>query len=80
MLHEFEATGIAFVVVSGDMIEGSTTVRLFERRDPEAVATRRRAGGGLPTATEFASAIVRATREPHRNGDTVYVGGRDYLS
>ena len=55
-------------------------VRLFERRDPEAVAARRQAGGGLPTATEFADAIVRATHEPHRNGDTIYVGGADYLS
>ena len=55
-------------------------VRLFERRDPEAVAARRRAGDGLPTATEFAWAIVRATHEPHRNGDTIYVGGPDYLS
>ena len=38
-------------------------VRLFERRDPEALATRRRAGGRLPTSAEFASAIVRATKE-----------------
>lgn len=80
MLNEFEAVGITFVVVSGDMIEGSTMVRLFERRDPAAVAARRHAVEGLPTATEFASAIVEATREPHRNGDTVYVGGKDYLS
>lgn len=80
-LHqEFAAAGITFVVVSGDMIEGSTMVRLFERRDPDAVATRRDASGGLPSATEFASAIVRATDEPHENGDTVYVGGADYLS
>ena len=80
MLNEFEAAGITFVVVSGDMIEGSTMVRLFERRDPEAVAARRHASGGLTFATKFASAIVRATHEPHRNGDTVYVGGHDYLS
>jgi 3-oxoacyl-[acyl-carrier protein] reductase len=80
MRQEFEAAGITFIVVSGDMIEGSTMVRLFERRDPEAVAARRDAGDGLPSATEFADAIVRATHEPHRNGDTVYVGGPDYLS
>jgi NAD(P)-dependent dehydrogenase (short-subunit alcohol dehydrogenase family) len=80
MLHEFEAAAVTFVVVSGDMIEGSTMVRLFERRDPDAVAARRRAEGRLPTATEFAAAIVRATDEPHENGDTVYVGGPDYLS
>ncbi len=80
MHQEFEAAGVTFVVVSGDMIEGSTMVRLFERRDPEAVEARRRAGDGLPTVTEFAGAIVRATDEPHENGDTVYVGGADYLS
>jgi 3-oxoacyl-[acyl-carrier protein] reductase len=80
MHEEFEAAGITFVVVSGDMLEGSTMVRLFERRDPEAVATRRLAGDGLPSAAEFATAIVRAIHEPHRTGDTVYVGGPDYLT
>lgn len=80
MLPEFEAAAVTFVVASGDMIEGSTMVRLFERRDPDAVAARRDAGGGLPTTTEFAAAIVRATDEPHDNGDTIYVGGADYLS
>ena len=80
MRQEFETAGITFVVVSGDMIEGSTMVRLFERRDPEAVAARRNANAGLPTAAEFADAIVAATHEPHLNGDTIYVGGADYLS
>jgi len=80
MRHEFEAAGITFIVVSGDMIEGSTMVRLFERRDPEAVTARRNAGGGLPTTAEFAAAIVRAINEPDPTGDTVYVGGPDYLS
>jgi 3-oxoacyl-[acyl-carrier protein] reductase len=80
MIPTLEAAGMTLVVVSGDMIEDSTMVRLFERRDAEAVAARRRAGDGLPTAAEFAGAIVRATHESHRNGDTVYVGGPDYLS
>ncbi len=80
MVPTFDAARVTFVVLSGDMIEGSTMVRLFERRDPDAIAARRTAGDGLPTAAEFASAIVRATREPHANGDTVYVGGSDYLS
>jgi hypothetical protein len=31
-------------------------------------------------AAEFAEAIVRATHEPHHSGDTVYVGGPDYLN
>lgn len=80
MIPTFESSGITLVVVSGDMLEGSTMVRLFERRDPDAIAARRHAGGGLPTEDEFACAIVGATDEPHDNGDTIYVGGADYLS
>ncbi len=80
MRSAFDAAGVTFVAVSGDMIEGSTMVRLFERRDPDAIAARRAASGGLPTAAEFGNAIARATYEPHRNGDTVYVGGSDYMS
>lgn len=80
MLDTVEAAEVTLVVVSGDMIEDSIMVRLFERRDPAAVAARRDASAGLPTATEFASAIVRAVHQPHRNGDTLYVGGPDYLS
>jgi 3-oxoacyl-[acyl-carrier protein] reductase len=76
----FEAAGVVFVVVSGDMISDSVMVRLFERHDPDAIAARRDASGGLPMAAEFAEAIVRATQEPHHSGDTVYVGGPDYLN
>lgn len=80
LIPTFEAAGVTLVTVSGDMIEASTTVRLFERRDPDAIAARRLASGGLPTVEEFADAIVRATGDPHRSGDTVYVGGSDYLA
>jgi 3-oxoacyl-[acyl-carrier protein] reductase len=76
----FAMKGIALVVVSGDMIEGTIIVQLLERRDPDAVAARRRASGQLPTVSEFAGAIVRATQEPDQNGHTIYVGGLDYLS
>lgn len=80
MLAAFDGAGVTLVVVSGDMLEGSTMVRLFERRDADAIAARRRASGGLPTGAEFASAVVRAGQDPHRNGDTVYVGGSDYFA
>jgi 3-oxoacyl-[acyl-carrier protein] reductase len=69
---------IALAVVSGDMIDGTVAVRLLERRDPDAVAARR-AAGPLPTVSEFARAIVRATQEPEQDGQTIYVGGLDYL-
>lgn len=78
LIPAFEAAGVTLVTVSGDMIEASTMVRLFERRDPDAIAARRLASGGLPSVDEFADGIVRATRDPHRNGDTVFVGGSDY--
>jgi 3-oxoacyl-[acyl-carrier protein] reductase len=77
-LPAFAAAGVTLVVVSGDMISDSTMVRLFERRDPDAVALRRAASGGLPTTAEFASAIVRAVDEPQPSGATIYVGGPDY--
>jgi NAD(P)-dependent dehydrogenase (short-subunit alcohol dehydrogenase family) len=78
MRATLEAKGIALVVVSGDMIDGTITVGLLERRDPDAVAARR-AAAPLPTVSEFASAIVRATQQPDRDGQTIYVGGLDYL-
>lgn len=77
MRPAFEAKGIRFAVVSGDMIDGTTTVRLLERRDPDAVAARR-AAAPLPTVSEFACAIVGAVEHDH-DGETIYVGGPDYL-
>jgi hypothetical protein len=74
----FQQAGIRLVVVSGDMIDGTVTVRLLERVNPQAVAARR-AAGPLPTVAEFAGAIVGAIDEPPREGDTVYVGGLDLL-
>ncbi len=71
--------GIELVVVSGDMIDGTIIVRLLERRDPTAVIARREAAGGLPTVAEFAQAVTRAVDDPSP-GETIYVGGSDYLS
>jgi 3-oxoacyl-[acyl-carrier protein] reductase len=72
----FNKRGIGFVVVSGDMIDGTIVVRLLERRDPSAVADRR-LHGDLPTVDEFAGAIVAATRDP-LVCQSIYVGGHDY--
>ncbi|TRW82109.1 SDR family NAD(P)-dependent oxidoreductase [Mycolicibacterium sp. 018/SC-01/001] len=70
---EFDARGITFVVVSGDLLEGSVALRLLHRVDPDAVAARR-ADGPLPTVAEFADAIAGAVDAPPPSGETVYVG------
>ncbi|MGW5572835.1 SDR family oxidoreductase [Nocardia thailandica] len=79
MEDRFRSRGIGFVVVSGDMIDGTIIVRLLERRDPSSVGSRR-AAGPLPTVEEFAAAVAAAYSGPVAHGRTVYVGGRDYLT
>lgn len=78
MSAEFDRGHINFTVVSGDMIDGTIIVRLLQRRDPDAVASRR-AHGALPTVEQFASAIVAAVNTAVED-DTIYVGGSDYLN
>ncbi|MCG7593139.1 SDR family oxidoreductase [Mycobacterium sp. PSTR-4-N] len=70
---EFDARGVTFVVVSGDLLEGSVALRLLQRADPDAVAARR-AAGPLPTVAEFADAVVAAIDAPPTSGETIYVG------
>ncbi|MDI9897156.1 hypothetical protein QM797_20750 [Rhodococcus sp. IEGM 1381] len=78
-IPDFNSRGIELVVVSGDMIDGTTVVTLLERRNPDAVAART-ACGALPTVAEFATAVVAACVDAiERSGHVVYVGGADYL-
>ncbi|MDY6998202.1 MAG: SDR family oxidoreductase [Actinomycetota bacterium] len=77
MRPDFERAGIHLTVVSGDMIDGTTMLRLLQRRDPELTEARR-AQMPLPAVDEFASAIVSAATTASAPG-TVYVGGADYL-
>lgn len=79
LCDEFAGRGIDFVVVSGDMIDGTMIVRLLERRDPNAVSDRRD-HGALPTVAEFATAVADATAVTTPPGHTVYVGGADFLT
>lgn len=79
LIPDFTARGIGFVVVSGDMIDGTIVVRLLERRDPEAVADRR-TGGPLPTLDQFAEAVAGSIDTAVPCGHTTYVGGHDYLT
>ncbi|MFJ4657283.1 SDR family oxidoreductase [Nocardia sp. NPDC088792] len=78
MSAEFDRRGIGFVVVSGDMIDGTIIVRLLERRNPDAVTTRREQGA-LPTVEEFAAAVADAATIDADCGHTIYVGGADFL-
>jgi NAD(P)-dependent dehydrogenase (short-subunit alcohol dehydrogenase family) len=70
---------IDLVVVSGDMIEGTTTVMLLERAVPGIVDARRDQAGYIPTIEDFAAAVTSAALLPHPTGHTIYVGGSDYL-
>ena len=56
--------GIEFVVVSGDMIEGTITATLLERANPGAIAARRQDAGTLLNVAEFAAEVARAAVEP----------------
>jgi 3-oxoacyl-[acyl-carrier protein] reductase len=71
---EFEEKGITFLVVSGDMIEGTITPRLLERMNEGVIESRRRQVGSRPTVEEFARAIADAAFSGEKNGATIFVG------
>jgi len=56
--------GIEFVVVSGDMIEGTITATLLERTNPGALSLRREDAGKLYNVAEFAAEIAQAAIDP----------------
>lgn len=78
-IPDLTARGITLVIVSGDMIEGTITPTLLERRHPGAIEARRAQAGSLPTVAEFAAEVAAAATAPVDSGHTVYVGGEDYL-
>ncbi len=59
-IPELDARGIGFVVVSGDMIEGTITATLLERANPGAISSRRESAGRLYNVAEFAAEVARA--------------------
>lgn len=73
--------GIEFVVVSGDMIEGTVTATLLNRLNPGAIEERREQAGRLYNVAEFAAEVALAAVEPvpadHTRlvGDTSSFGG-----
>lgn len=74
LIPSLEADGIEFVVVSGDMIEGTITATLLQRANPEAIESRRQAAGRLYNVGEFAAEVALAAVEPIPEDHTRYVG------
>jgi NAD(P)-dependent dehydrogenase (short-subunit alcohol dehydrogenase family) len=66
--------GVEFVVVSGDMIEGTITATLLERANPGAIAARREDAGKLYNVSEFAAEVALAALEPVPDDNTRLVG------
>ena len=74
LIPELEKAGIGFVVVSGDMIEGTITATLLARANPEAIQARKAAAGRLYNVGEFAAEIALAAVEAIPDDHTRYVG------
>lgn len=78
MIPTLADAGVSFVVVSGDLIDGTITPRLLNRLRPGVIERRRSEVGWLPTIDDVARAIVDAAQSAElRSGDTVYVGSID---
>lgn len=74
LIPELTEKGISFVVVSGDMIEGTITATLLERSNPGAISSRRESTGKLYNVAEFAAEVVRAAVEDVPDDHTRLVG------
>jgi hypothetical protein len=74
LIPELTAKGIEFVVVSGDMIEGTITATLLDRLNPGAIDARKEAAGKLYNVEEFAAEIVKAASAPVPANNTVLIG------
>lgn len=73
-LPELADKGVEFVVVSGDMIEGTVTATLLERANPGAIASRREEAGKLYNVTEFAAEVAQAAIDPVPADNTRLIG------
>lgn len=74
MIPQLTERDIEFVVVSGDMIEGTITATLLERARPGALESRRESAGRLYNVSEFAAEVARATAEPVPADNTRLIG------
>ncbi|MET0975411.1 MAG: SDR family oxidoreductase [Leifsonia sp.] len=73
-IPELAEAGIDFVVVSGDMIEGTITATLLERANPGAISARKDSAGKLYNVGEFAAEVAAAAVDPIPGDNTRYVG------
>ncbi|KQO47120.1 MULTISPECIES: SDR family oxidoreductase [unclassified Frigoribacterium] len=74
MLPQLENAGVEFVVVSGDMIEGTITATLLERSNPGAISSRKESAGKLYNVAEFAAEVASAAVDPVPADHTRLVG------
>jgi len=74
LLPELTERGIEFVVVSGDMIEGTITATLLNRLNPGAIDARKEAAGRLYNVSEFAAEVAAAAVDPVPADHTRLVG------
>jgi NAD(P)-dependent dehydrogenase (short-subunit alcohol dehydrogenase family) len=74
MIPQLDQLGIEFVVVSGDMIEGTITATLLERANPGAISARKEAAGRLYNVGEFAAEVAAAVVDPVPEDHTRYIG------
>lgn len=73
---ELDARGVRLIVVTGDMVDGTITVKLLARVSEAFVDDRRAQVGAYPTTREMADAIVTAALSSDLpSGQTVVVGG-----
>jgi len=81
MIGTLAERNIEFVVVSGDMIEGTITATLLNRVNPGAIEARKQAAGRLYNVAEFAAEIALAAVESVPADHTRLVGDTsDFVS
>lgn len=79
MMPEMAEKGIRFVVVSGDLIDGTITPKLLDRMTPGVIDQRREEAGWLPTTEDFAASVILAAgNNDLEHGATVYVGSTEW--
>jgi len=81
MRSAFEARGVSLRIVSADVVEGSTTAKLLEYRNPGLIESRRRILGRLPKTEDVAQAIHTLAMKPAEEfGEISYIWDiRGYL-